>query len=208
MQALDQSQYILPAVINACDIGLANFMDGRIFGRKAAPANGVTGIANYASVPSVLASGANAKTDLDYEHITKVRAQARGNNMSGAPCWVMRPGPKEKLERSPRLAGSTGNVSDAIISHAGMEMSIDGDPLVVDTNIPTDFVKGTTQDATALVYGNLADVRVGLFSEAEFLLDLFTQRAGGNVRLWIRQAWDAQPGQINNFVVTTDLNDG
>ena len=206
LKTLDQTNQILPAIIYASDRGLANFMDGRIIGLKSNPTNGVTGIIHYTSVPKEVASGANAKSTINYEHITKMRAKARGNNMSGAPGFVMTPGVKEGLMVSSRLAGSTGAVSDSIIVYMNGEPYIDGAHVTVDNNVPTDLVKGSTTDASAVIYGNFMDVHVGLFSEAEFLLDIFTQRGDGNVRLWMRQAWDAEPGQVNNFVVTDDAD--
>ena len=208
VQATDQSAMIMPTVMSEKDRDFANVMDKFII-NGAGGTKDVLGILRTPSIPEVeVNSAANTGGLVTYALLSKIRAKARTNNArTNNACWLMDGVVGEAFRTTPRLSGqgSTGGSGDAIVIGGGDSMTIDGQKLLIDTNMPNDLTDGTLQNLRAIIYGDLKDVHVGMFSEMEVLVDLFTQRASGIVRTWVRQAWDMVIGQPENFVICTDI---
>lgn len=205
IKLLDQSMMVMPTIMSEKDRDFANEMDKQVIDGGGGDA--VTGILNVAGLDAQAVTGANGG-DLTYGTISNMRATARSNNARlGGAVWLTDPVISEKARRiAPVTVTGTGVTGGQVATGAANSLlTIDGERVVVDTNVPADARKGSATNLRALLYGDPGTLIVGMFSEMEVLIDLFTQRGSGNVRVWCRQAWDMIPEQVDNFVVTREL---
>ena len=203
IQLLDQSNMVMPTIMDEKDRDFANAMDTQVI--NGSGGNNVTGILKLSGTNSIVTTGTNGE-QLTYKNLSDFRASARASNARlGNAAWYTDAALAEKARRIPRITSGSAVTAQVVQDTGGEYPTIDGAQLVVDTNFPIDGTKGSGTDLRSMVYGDLSDMHVGMFSEFEVLIDEFTRRGDGNIRVWVRQAWDMVVGQAKNFTVNREF---
>ena len=204
LQALDQSQTILPTVMMEMDRDLANHMATMII-QGSGSGNEIHGIIVYDTVEKY-EPGTNGD-DFNYAFMSGMRARSKAVNARGMKCWVVSSALQEKAMTAPKINVANTGVWGAAATGGVNGINIDGEDVIRTNNTKTDNpAKGSSgPNLHSVIYGDPGTVRVGMFSALEVLYDKFTVRGAGEEKLWVRQAWDAQPEQPKNFVVSNTV---
>lgn len=109
----------------------------------------------------------------------------------------------KKMRGTVRLPSAT----DSTTIMEGRETLADY-PLRASNNVPSTLTKGTASGVcSALIFGNWADVLIGLWSELDILVNPFesTAYAKGNVQIRAMCSLDVKLRQVGSFAATKDL---
>lgn len=210
-RSLQQSRNFLPLLMAEMRRVIPIGMDKALIGGEAAIANAPTGIMQMTGTTGINnnatpATPADAGAAPTYAWITKSvsrleEAHADAENAK----WVLTPGLKAKLMNVPRLTGSTGAISDRILSaQIGMGLNIDGKDVVTSTHIPTTF--GTGNALHAAILADFSTIDMGVFDGLEITVDDLTQRETGQVRFYIAMSYDFSPRTPASIGVAKDIN--
>ena len=210
-RSLDQSRYFFPRLLEVLRRDLTRAQNQALINGAAAMQQ-PTGVLNFSGLNVNSASGVNGDAPT-YAKLTQMRREFYEANAdtvgSGMNCWVMTPGVIEALFSTPRLTGqgSTGGASDSIIRGMpdGM-MSIDGEKLISENNLPTNGTKGSGTNLHSILYGNFKEVEMGLFSGMQMLTDPYSAARTSQTSVYIRQAYDFSPRHVASFVAATELD--
>jgi HK97 family phage major capsid protein len=82
---------------------------------------------------------------------------------------------------------------------------LNGYPAHATNLIPTDLTKGTGEDLSAVIFGNWADVIVGMWGGLDILVDPYTGGNAGNVRVNALQDVDIALRHAESFAKIVDL---
>ena len=74
----------------------------------------------------------------------------------------------------------------------------------VSNAIPSNLTKGSGSNLSAILYGNFADLYIGLFGELEILVDPYTDFAKGTTAVRILQSIDIKVARPESFSVMVD----
>ena len=74
----------------------------------------------------------------------------------------------------------------------------------VSNAIPSNLTKGSGSNLSAILYGNFADLYIGLFGELEILVDPYTDFSKGTTALRILQSIDIKVARPESFSVMVD----
>ena len=99
--------------------------------------------------------------------------------------------------------------SDAayLLSPYGSELGrtqIAGRRLEISNNVPSNLTKGTGTNLSAVVYGNFADLLIGMFGQLEILVDPYTDFAKGTVGVRALQSIDIAVRHAESFAAMQD----
>jgi HK97 family phage major capsid protein len=163
-------------------------------------ANEPTGILNTVGVGSV-PLGVNggpmtwdAVADVEY-------AVGAENGTRGALGYVTNPKVKRQLQKTQVLASGL-----PIWSRQAGQETIAGTPAWATTNVPNDLVKGTSNNCSALIYGNWANVVLGLWGRGlELIVNPYSQSTSGTVRITALLDFDVALRRAATFAVVSDI---
>ena len=82
------------------------------------------------------------------------------------------------------LAKANDSLNQYLLSPYGAELGrtkIGGRRLEVSNNVPSNLTNGTATNLSAVIYGNSADLLIGMFAQLEILVDPYTDFAKGTV---------------------------
>ena len=74
----------------------------------------------------------------------------------------------------------------------------------VTNNIPSNLSKGSGSNLSAILYGNFADLYIGLFGELEILVDPYTDFAKGTTGVRALQSIDIGVAHAQSFAAMKD----
>tara|TARA_A100001011_G_scaffold179838_1_gene188694 strand:+ start:148 stop:423 length:276 start_codon:yes stop_codon:yes gene_type:complete len=74
----------------------------------------------------------------------------------------------------------------------------------VSNAIPSNLTKGSGSNLSAILYGNFADLYIGLFGELEILVDPFSDFAKGTTAVRIMQSIDIAVAHPQSFLAMKD----
>jgi HK97 family phage major capsid protein len=155
------------------------------------------GLLNEASVP-VVAAGTNGAAPT-WELLTEME-RAQGENYGPAPgTWGTNSAVREALRNTPRGAGLD------YIWPEGDELL--GRPTIVTEHVPGNLTKGTGTNLSALIYGDMQSVMIGLWGPAAFdvVIDPYTLASNGKIRLVAHMQVGVGFRHAKAFVKCTDL---
>lgn len=164
--------------------------------------NQPTGVLNTAGIGSV-SIGANggamtwaALTDLEYQVVSQNENAGRV-----ALGYVTNPKVRRQLQQTQILT------SGRPIWHteAGQE-TIAGTPAWPTANVPSNLTKGTSNNCSALVYGNWARVVIGMWGQGlEITVDPYSQSSSGTVRICAMLDFDVALRRAQSFAAVSDI---
>ena len=76
--------------------------------------------------------------------------------------------------------------------------------LEVSNNVPSNLTKGSGTNLSAVIYGNFADLLIGMFGQLEILVDPYTDFAKGTVGVRALQSIDIAVRHAESFAAMTD----
>ena len=79
-----------------------------------------------------------------------------------------------------------------------------GRRLEVSNNVPSNLTKGTGTNLSAVIYGNFADLLIGMFGQLEILVDPYTDLAKGTVGVRALQSIDIAVRHAESFAAMQD----
>ena len=81
---------------------------------------------------------------------------------------------------------------------------INGRRLVVSNNVPSNLSKGSGSNLSAIIYGNFADLMIGMFGNLEILVDPYTDFAKGTTGIRALQSIDIAVRHPQSFAAMVD----
>jgi HK97 family phage major capsid protein len=138
------------------------------------------------------------------EHLADV---AVANADSGSLAWIVNAKTQAKLMVTLRDASyGVGYLWGDAPAGAAYQGVIAGKPAFVSNNVPSNLVKGGSGAVcSATIYGNWADVIVGLWGGLELLADPYTKFASGAVRVRAMASIDTGLRHPESFAVSLDV---
>ena len=105
------------------------------------------------------------------------------------------------------LAKAKDSQNQYLLSPYGAELGrsqIAGRRLEVSNNVPSNLTKGSGTNLSAVIYGNFADLLIGMFGKLEFLVDPYTDFAKGTVGVRALQSIDIAVRHAESFAAMQD----
>jgi HK97 family phage major capsid protein len=81
---------------------------------------------------------------------------------------------------------------------------INGYPAVVSNVVPSNLVKGSASNASAIVFGDFSQLYVGMWGGADFVVDPYTLADKGEVKITANMYWDVEVAQALSFAGIKD----
>lgn len=110
--------------------------------------------------------------------------------------WASTPGVRKALRTMEKASGSGRFVWEGA--------DILGHPARVSTNVPSDLTKGTGTNLHALLFGNWADLLIGMAPALDVVVDAFTRKKEGIAESTFFWYGDVQLGHVESFAAATD----
>ena len=105
------------------------------------------------------------------------------------------------------LAKLKDSDSQYLLSPYGTELGrtqIAGRRFEVSNNVPSNLTKGSGTNLSAVIYGNFADLLIGMFGQLEILVDPYTDFAKGTVGVRALQSIDIAVRHAESFAAMQD----
>ena len=199
-RTLDQSRAFFGRLMEAMRRDIPRGINRSVIGGGTAIANDPTGILDYSGLDTV-AIGTNGGQPT-YQHLTSLIGTVEGNNATNPDgwCFAMTAAIKQNLYGQ----GKFSKRDIEIIQRTGMMETINGYEVVTDNNIPSNLTKGTARDATAIIFGDFSNVEIAPFSGVEMVVDPWNNIETSRVDVYMRQALDILPRQVDNLAAIVD----
>ena len=156
-----------------------------------------TGILGTSGIGDV-AGGANGLAPA-WSHIVDIKSDvAVANAKRGALRWILNSATIGKLEKTEK-ASSTGQ----FIYDEGTGR-LAGFPVTESNQMPANLTKGSGTALSALLFGNFADLIIGMWGGLDLLVDPYTGGAAGTVRVIAHQDVDIAVRHAASFAAMQD----
>ena len=76
---------------------------------------------------------------------------------------------------------------------------------MITNNVPYNLTKGSGSNLSAVIYGNFADLLIGIFGETEILVDPYSAMQTGVTAVRILQAIDVKVRHAESFGAIVDI---
>jgi len=157
--------------------------------------NQPTGILNASGIGDV-AIGTNGGAPT-WAHIVELESDVASSNADiGSLRYVSTAVMRGKLKQVEKAANTAQFVWD------GNEMN--GYPAEVTNQVPSNLVKGTSSDCHAILYGNFADLLIGMWGGLDLTVDPYTNSTSGTVRVVALQDMDIAIRHPESFSAVQD----
>lgn len=159
--------------------------------------NQPTGILNTSGIGAV-AGGTNGLIPTFANLVDLETAVAQDNALAGDLSYISNFKVAGKLKQTPKVAST-----DSIMLMEKGE--VNGFPFLLSNQMPSDLDKGTsTGVCSAIVFGNWADLLIGMWGGLDLLVDPFTASSAGTIRLTAFQDVDIQLRHAESFAAMQD----
>ena len=131
------------------------------------------------------------------DHLLDLKKEVAVDNADVATCGFLT---NSKVEAV--LAKAKDSQSQYLLSPYGTELGrsqIAGRRFEVSNNVPSNLTKGSGTDLSALIYGNFADLLIGMFGQLEILVDPYTDFAKGTTGVRALQTIDIAVRHAESF---------
>ena len=204
-RTLDQSRMFFPRLLQVLQRDVVRAQNKALINGQSAK-NQPVGILNYTGLPliTIAAAGGNPVYDTYVDMYTQVEAN---NALMGMPCFALTPEIKGRAQKTPRFAGSQGDAGDKIVTGQpnNSARDIDGFEVITENNLPKNLSKGASGNVLhAMIFGNFADIELGMFSGVEVMTDPYSGMENSKIRTYVRQAYDMIPRHVNSFVACVE----
>ena len=158
--------------------------------------NQPTGILQTTGIGSV-AGGTNGLAP-HLDHLLDLKKEVAVDNADVATCGYLTNAKVEAV-----FAKLKDSDAAYLLSPYGTELGrtqIAGRRLEISNNVPSNLTKGSGTNLSAIVYGNFADLLIGMFGQLEILVDPYTDFAKGTVGVRALQSIDIAVLHAESFV--------
>ena len=159
-----------------------------------------TGILQTSGIGSV-AGGTNGLAPT-LDHLLDLKKEVAVDNADVSTCGFLTNAKVESV-----LAKAKDSQNQYLLSPYGVELGrsqIAGRRLEVSNNVPSNLTKGTGTNLSAVIYGNFADLLIGMFGQLEILVDPYTDFAKGTVGVRALQSIDIAVRHAESFAAMQD----
>ena len=153
--------------------------------------------------------------------MTLVTPSVVGGTNGAAPTWANIVGLETNIASSNADVGTLGylpnakvrgklKVTEKFATTNGQPVWVDGaTPLNgyagnVTNAVPSNLTKGSSSVASAIIFGNFADLLIGLWGSTDILVDPYTGGAAGTVRVRVLQDCDIALRNVESFATMVD----
>ena len=136
------------------------------------------------------------------DHLPDLKKEVAVDNADVASCGYLTNAKVEAV-----LAKAKDSHSQYLLSSYGTELGssqIAGRHFEVSNNVTSNLTKGTGSDLSAVIYGNFADLLIGMFGQLEILVDPYTDFAKGTVGVRALQSIDIAVRHAESFAAMQD----
>lgn len=155
------------------------------------------GILNTSGIGSV-AIGLNGGAPTYELLVALVKELAVDNADMGSLGFLTNPYVKAKLQTTKLDAGS-----GLFVWPQGVD-SLMGYKTAITTQVPADLTKGTSDDCSAIIYGNFNDLLIGQWGGMDLIVDPYTQATYDYTRVIIHSYWDIDVRHAESFAAIKD----
>lgn len=160
------------------------------------------GILQTAGIGSVAGGADGATPHLD--HLINLKREVAVDNADVATCGFI---------STPAVEATLAQLKDGqnnyLLSPYGAELGrsqISGRRFIASTNVPSNLTKGSGTNLHAIIYGNFADLLIGMFGSLEILVDPYTDFAKGSVGVRALQSMDVAVRHPESFAAMVDAD--
>ena len=136
------------------------------------------------------------------DHLLDLRKEVAVDNAEVATCGYFTNAKVESV-----LAKAKDSQSQYLLSPYGVELGrsqVAGRRLEVSNNVSSNLTKGSGTNLSAVIYGNFADLLIGMFGQLEILVDPYTDFAKGTVGVRALQSIDITVRHAESFAAMQD----
>jgi HK97 family phage major capsid protein len=131
---------------------------------------------------------------------------ADANADLGSLAYITNAVARGRLKRTLVDANVLGiRVWGATVNGQTVNDEVNGYPAYVTTQVPKNLTKGTGTGLSAMLFGNWADLVVGLWGPLDILVDPYTGSSSGTVRVNALQECDIKPRHAASFARIVDM---
>jgi len=135
-----------------------------------------------------------------YETLVKIRTKVDTKDaLIKAPVWVTNPLVQGQLQLTQKFTGTNGQPV------WGDTNELLGYNAVVTNLVPSNLVKGSATNCSALVFGNFDDLYVGIWDGFEFVVDPYTQKRKGQIEVTANTFYDVKVARADSFAGAKDV---
>jgi HK97 family phage major capsid protein/HK97 family phage prohead protease len=159
------------------------------------------GILNTSGIGSV-AGGTNGGAPT-YDHMVDLEsAVANANAAAGQLAYLTNTKVRGKLRKTEEFATTNGR--PVWTSASGVDGVVLGYPAVVTNSVPSDLTKGSGTALSAIVFGNWADLLLGMWGGLDLMVDPYALATSGGRRLIALQDLDVAVRHPESFAAMKD----
>ena len=136
------------------------------------------------------------------DHLLDLKKKVAVDNADVASCGYLTNAKVEAV-----FSKAKDSQSQYLLSPYGTELGrsqIAGRRFEVSNNVPADLTKGTGTNLSAVIYGNFADLLIGLYGTLEILVDPYTDFAKGTTGVRALQSIDIAVRHAESFAAMKD----
>ena len=136
------------------------------------------------------------------DHLLDLKKEVAVDNADVATCGFLTNAKVESV-----LAKAKGSQNQYLLSPYGVELGrsqVAGRRLEVSNNVPSNLTKGSGTSLSAVIYGNFADLLIGMFGQLEILVDPYTDFAKGTTGVRALQSIDIAVRHAESFAAMQD----
>ena len=136
------------------------------------------------------------------DHLLDLKKEVAVDNADVASCGYLTNAKVESV-----LAKAKDSQNQYLLSPYGTELGrsqIAGRRFEVSNNVPSDLTKGSGTNLSAVVFGNFADLLIGLYGTLEILVDPYTDFAKGTTGVRALQTIDIAVRHAESFAAMKD----
>lgn len=190
-------------VMNTFMKALASALEAACINGSGNAPTGLLGTANIGSV--VLGTDGGAPTLAKILELVQTVASA--NAPTENLRWLINPKVESKLKQTPIVSG--GGVGAMIMAYqnyyTGTPGVIDGKPVAVTSNVPSNLTKGTSSGiCSAIIVGDFSNMVVGQFGGVDIIIDPYTSAKNATIDIVINQYVDMCIKQPTAFAAIVD----
>lgn len=115
------------------------------------------------------------------------------NHNKGMPKYLTNTKVRSKLKTTQIFTGTNG------APVWSPDNVLNGYPAVVSNIVPSNLTKGTANNASAVVYGNFRDFRVGMWGGTEYIIDPYTQKKKAQIEVTANAFWAMKAVRNKSF---------
>jgi len=136
------------------------------------------------------------------DHLLDLKKEVSVDNADVASCGFLTTTKVEAV-----LAKAKDSQSQYLLSPYRTELGrsqIAGRRFEVSNNVPSNLTKGSGTNLSAVIYGNFADLLIGLYGTLEILVDAYTDFAKGKTGIRALQSIDIAVRHAESFTAMQD----